>query len=168
MKFKILQMDKLQHIIEQKQELLIRKSVSLLTLDYSDDMTAEEQKRYINHLVNCVNDANLESCAMKLVLQDFLDKQKADAKRLTKLDDILSRVESLKSSLEKRKLYLKKIPTKTVIRMILTESPLPCPKNSIANKKSHVRKLCSSRKNSRLVQSPKLSSYIKTESNIIF
>ena len=40
---------------------------------------------------------------MKLVLQDFLDKQKADAKRLTKLDDILSRVESLKSSLEKKK-----------------------------------------------------------------
>lgn len=103
MKFRILQMDKLQHIIEQKQELLICKSVSLLTLDYSDDMTAEEQKRYINHLMNCVKDADLESCAMKLVLQDFLDKQKADAKRLTKLDDILSRVESLKSSLEKKK-----------------------------------------------------------------
>lgn len=103
MKFRILQMDKLQHIIEQKQELLIRKSVSLLTLDYSDDMTAEEQKRYINHLMNCVKDADLESCAMKLVLQDFLDKQKADAKRLTKLDDILSCVESLKSSLEKKK-----------------------------------------------------------------
>lgn len=39
---------------------------------------------------------------MKLVLKDFLDKQKADAERLAKLDDILSRVESLESSLKEK------------------------------------------------------------------
>lgn len=65
-------------------------------------MTSEEQKRYINYLANRVNAADLENRAMKLVLQDFLDKQKADAERLAKLDDILSRVESLESSLKEK------------------------------------------------------------------
>ena len=35
-------------IIEQKQELLARESISRPALDYSEGMTAEEQKRYIN------------------------------------------------------------------------------------------------------------------------
>lgn len=95
-------MDGLQHIIEQKQELLARESVSRPALDYSEGMTAEEQKRYINYLADRVNAADLESRAMKLVLQDFLDKQKADAERLAKLDDMLSRVELLESSLKEK------------------------------------------------------------------
>lgn len=37
---------------------------------------------------------------MKLVLQDFLDKQKESEKRLSKLDEVLSRMESLESSLK--------------------------------------------------------------------
>lgn len=65
-------------------------------------MTAEEQKRYINYLADRVNAADLENRAMKLALQDFLDKQKADAERLAKLDDMLSRVESLESSLKEK------------------------------------------------------------------
>lgn len=90
------------HIIEQKQELLARESVWRLALDYSEGMTSEEQKRYINYLADRVNAADLESPAMKLVLQDFLDKQKADANCLAELDDILSRVESLESSLKEK------------------------------------------------------------------
>lgn len=65
-------------------------------------MTSEEQKRYINYLADRVNAADLENRAMKLVLQDFLDKQKVDAERLVKLDDMLSRVESLESSLKEK------------------------------------------------------------------
>lgn len=65
-------------------------------------MISEEQKRYIHYLADRVNAADLESRAMKLVLQDFLDKQKADAARLAKLDHILSRVESLESSLKEK------------------------------------------------------------------
>lgn len=65
-------------------------------------MTAEEQKRYINYLADRINSADLENRAMKLVLKDFLDKQKADAERLAKLDDILSRAESLESSLKEK------------------------------------------------------------------
>ena len=39
-------------------------------------MTAEEQKRQINYLVERLNAADLKKRAMDLVLQDFLDKQK--------------------------------------------------------------------------------------------
>ena len=42
----------------------------------NEDMTAEEQKRYINYLAERVNAADLENRAMKLVLQDFLDEKR--------------------------------------------------------------------------------------------
>ena len=69
-------MNELQHIIEQKQELLARDSISRPVLDYSEGMTVEEQKRYINYLAERVNAADLENRAMKLVLQDFLDEKR--------------------------------------------------------------------------------------------
>ena len=69
-------------------------------LDYSEGMTAEEQKRYINYLAERVNAADLENRAMKLVLQDFLDEKKSLVGRLSKLDDVLSRIDSLESSLK--------------------------------------------------------------------
>ena len=37
---------------------------------------------------------------MNLVLQDFLDKQKEYEERLSKLDEMLARVESLKTSIK--------------------------------------------------------------------
>lgn len=48
-------------------------------------MTAEEQKRYIKYLSERLNAADLENRAMKLVLQDFLDKQNGNPnEQLTK------------------------------------------------------------------------------------
>ena len=47
-------MDELQHVIGQKQALLAREEVSCPALDYSEGMTAEEQKRYINYLAERV------------------------------------------------------------------------------------------------------------------
>ena len=85
---------------EQKQELLVRETISRPAVDYSEGMTAEEQKRYINYLAERVNAADLENRAMKLVLQDFLDEKKSLVERLSKLDDVLSRVDSLESSLK--------------------------------------------------------------------
>ena len=63
-------------------------------------MTAEEQKRYINYLAERVREADLGLRARDLVLQDFLDKQKEYEERISKLDDVLSRVESLKTSIQ--------------------------------------------------------------------
>jgi flagellar capping protein FliD len=63
-------------------------------------MTAEEQKRYINNLIERINATDLENRAMDLVLQDLLDKQKEYEERLSKLDEMLARIESLKTSIK--------------------------------------------------------------------
>lgn len=100
-------MKELQHIIEQKRELLARESISRPALDYSEGMTAEEQKRYINYLVERLEQADLGLRARDAVLQDFLDKQKEYDERLSKLDNVLSKVSSLESSLKEKDRNLK-------------------------------------------------------------
>ena len=100
-------MKELQHIIEQKRELLARESISRPALDYSEGMTAEEQKRYINYLVERLEQADLGLRARDAVLQDFLDKQKEYDERLSKLDNVLSKVSSLESSLKEKDRKLK-------------------------------------------------------------
>ncbi len=62
-------------------------------------MTAEEQKRYINYLVERLEQADLELCARDAVLQDFLDEKKIIVERLSKLDAVLSDVENLKKNM---------------------------------------------------------------------
>ena len=62
-------------------------------------MTAEEQKRYINYLVERLEQADLELHARDAVLQDFLDEQKSLVERLSKFDAVLSDVEDLKKNL---------------------------------------------------------------------
>lgn len=69
-------------------------------MNISEVMTAEEQKRYINNLIERINATELENRAMDLVLQDFLDKQKEYEERLSKLDEMFARVESLKISIK--------------------------------------------------------------------
>lgn len=64
-----------------------------------EDMTAEEQKRYINYLAERLEEADLGLRARDAVLQDFLDKQKEYDECLSKLDDVLSDVEDLKKNL---------------------------------------------------------------------
>ena len=130
-------MNELQHIIDQKRELLARESISRSVLDYSEGMTAEEQKRYINYLAERINAADLENRAMKLVLQDFLDEKKNLAGRLSKLDDVLSRIDSLESSLKdserKRKAAERKVAD-------LTAKLKFADKNRFGDKRQKVKK----------------------------
>ena len=70
-------------------------------------MTAEEQKRYINYLVERLEQADLGLRARDAVLQDFLDKQKEYDERLSQLDNVLSKVSSLESSLKEKDRKLK-------------------------------------------------------------
>ena len=105
------QEEKNHHNIEQNQELLARESISRPALDYSEGMTAEEQKRYINYLAERVREADLGLRARDAVLQDFLDKQKGYLdkqkeyeERLSRLDEKFSHVDSLlKDEIKKRK-----------------------------------------------------------------
>ena len=62
-------------------------------------MTAEEQKRYFNYLVERLEKADLELRARDAVLQDFLDEKRILEERLSKLDAVLSDVEDLKKNL---------------------------------------------------------------------
>ena len=84
---------------------------TLLSMVYTrylgTDLTAEEQKRYINYLAERVREADLGLRARDLVLQDFLDKQKEYDERISKLDDVLSRIDSLESSLKDSERKLK-------------------------------------------------------------
>ena len=100
-------MDGLLHIIKQKQALLAREMTSCPALDYSEDMTADEQKRYINYLAERVRQDDLEKRAMRLVMQDFLDQKKEDEERLSKLDEVLSRIDLLESELREKDRKLK-------------------------------------------------------------
>ena len=70
-------------------------------------MTAEEQKRYINYLVERLEQADLGLRARDAVLQDCLDKQKEYDERLSQLDNVLSKVSSLESSLKEKERKLK-------------------------------------------------------------
>lgn len=130
-------MNGLQHVIGQKRALLAREEVSCPALDYSEGMTAEEQKRYINYLAGRVREADLELRARDLVLQDFLDKQKEYEDRLSRLDEVLSRVDALEGSLKdevrKRKDAERKVAELTA-RLKFAD------KNRFGNKSQSVKK----------------------------
>ena len=130
-------MKELQHIIEQKQELLARESISRPALDYSEGMTAEEQKRYINYLAERVREADLGLRARDAVLQDFLDKQKEYDERLSKLDDVLSKVSSLEKSLKEKERKLKSAERKVAD---LTAKLKFADKNRFGDKRQKVKK----------------------------
>ena len=70
-------------------------------------MTAEEQKHYIDLLVKSLEKAELGLRARDAVLQDFLDKQKEFDKRLSKLDEIESRIDLFKKALKEKDRQLK-------------------------------------------------------------
>lgn len=63
-------------------------------------MISEERQQQINTLVKRLRELDLEKRAMNLVLHDFLEQREKDVERLSKLDEMLSRVESLKTSIQ--------------------------------------------------------------------
>lgn len=130
-------MDELQHIIGQKQEMLARESISRPVVDYSKDMTAEEQKRYINYLAERVRKSEFDLRVRDAVLQDFLDKQKEYEERLAKFDGLLSDVEELKGALKEKERKLKSAERKVAD---LTAKLKFADKNRFGDKRQKARK----------------------------
>ena len=64
-------MESLQHIIRQKHELLARETFSRRTINYSEDMPADQKDRYIHYLVDKVNELDLDKRAMELAVEEF-------------------------------------------------------------------------------------------------
>lgn len=96
-------MDKLQHIIEQKRELLARETFSRPAINYGEDLSMDEKDRYIHYLVDKYNDADLDRRAMMAVLEDFKAEQKALEEKFSKLE---SRQSSAEAELVKTKAEL--------------------------------------------------------------
>lgn len=85
----------LQHIIETKRELLSRETYSRNPINYSEGMAADQKDRYIQYLAGQNQELRLTSDAMKLVLEDFVDKMKG-------LEDRMASLQSKHSDLEER------------------------------------------------------------------
>lgn len=67
-------MESLQHIISQKHELLARETFSRQTINYSEDMPADQKDRYIHYLIDKVNELDLDKRAMELAVEEFQGK----------------------------------------------------------------------------------------------
>ena len=64
-------MESLQHIIHMKRELLARETFSRQAINYSEDMSADQKDRYIQYLVDKVNELDLDKRAMEMAVEEF-------------------------------------------------------------------------------------------------
>ncbi len=117
---------------------MAREAISRPAVDYSEGMTAEEQKRYINYLAERVNAADLENRAMKLVLQDFIEEKKTNAERLSKLDELEARMAAFEKSLKEKDRKLKSAERKVAD---LTAKLKFADKNRFGDKRQKVKKV---------------------------
>ena len=85
----------LQHIIDSKKVVLSRETYSRNPINYSEGMADDQKDRYIQYLAEQNQDLRLTSDAMKLVLEDFMDKMK-------ELEEQMASMQSKQSDLENR------------------------------------------------------------------
>ena len=88
-------MIELQHIIDSKRELLSRETYSRNPINYSEGMADDQKNRFIQYLAEQNQDLRLTNDAMKLVLEDFMDKMK-------ELEEQMASMQSKQSDLENR------------------------------------------------------------------
>ena len=85
----------LQDIITTKRELLSRETYSRNSINYSEDMSADQKDQYIQYLAGQNQELRLTSDAMKLVLKDFMANLKG-------FEDQMAAMQSKHSDLEER------------------------------------------------------------------
>ena len=83
----------LQHIIDSKRELLSRETYSRSPVNYSEGMADDQKDRFIQYLAEQHQEDELTIKAMKLVLEDFMDKMKG-------LEEQMASMQSKQSDLE--------------------------------------------------------------------
>ena len=88
-------MIELQHIIDSKRELLSRETYSRNPINYSEGMADDQKNRFIQYLAEQHQEDELTIKAMKLVLEDFMDKMKG-------LEEQMASMQSKQSDLENR------------------------------------------------------------------
>ena len=95
-------MESLQHIIHMKRELLARETFSRQAVNYGEDMSADQKDRYIQYLVDKVNELVLDKRATELAVEEF---QGIHGKVLEQLAGLKNDIAGIKTELhdERRK-----------------------------------------------------------------
>lgn len=106
--------DRLKQLLVRKRELLMRGTFSRRAFNRCEDMSDEMKNRYVEYLIERLENAELDNRAMKLVLEDLTEElsrsNKNHAKILEKLGDMQSMLEeerNSRKSLERENIKLK-------------------------------------------------------------
>lgn len=90
--------DKLRQFIVQKRELLARETFSRRAFNRCGDMSDEMKNRYVEYLIERLENAELDNRAMKLVLEDLTEELSRSNRMLEKLNGLQSLLEEERNS----------------------------------------------------------------------
>lgn len=102
--------DGLRQLIVQKRELLARETFSRRAFNRCENMSDEMKNRYVEYLIERLENTELDNCAMKLVLEDLTKELSRSNQMLEKLNDLQSLLEEereSRKSLERENIKLK-------------------------------------------------------------
>ena len=102
--------DELRQFIVQKRELLARETFSRRAFNRCENMSDEMKNRYVEYLIERLENAELDNRAMKLVLEDLTKELSRSNRMLEKLNELQSLLEEereSRKSLERENIKLK-------------------------------------------------------------
>jgi transposase len=102
--------DELRQLIVQKRELLARETFSRRVFNRCENMSDEMKNRYVEYLIERLENTELDNRAMKLVLEDLTKELSRSNQMLEKLNDLQSLLEEereSRKSLERENIKLK-------------------------------------------------------------
>ena len=102
--------DELRQLIVQKRELLARETFSRRAFNRCENMSDEMKNRYVEYLIERLENTELDNRAMKLVLEDLTKELSRSNQMLEKLNDLQSLLEEereSRKSLERENIKLK-------------------------------------------------------------
>ena len=102
--------DELRQLIVQKRELLARETFSRRAFNRCENMSDEMKNRYVEYLIERLENAELDNRAMKLVLEDLTKELSRSNRMLEKLNELQSLLEEereSRKSLERENIKLK-------------------------------------------------------------
>ena len=102
--------DELRQLIVQKCELLARETFSRRAFNRCENMSDEMKNRYVEYLIERLENAELDNRAMKLVLEDLTKELSRSNRMLEKLNELQSLLEEereSRKSLERENIKLK-------------------------------------------------------------
>ena len=82
--------DELRQLIVQKRELLARETFSRRAFNRCENMSDEMKNRYVEYLIERLENTELDNRAMKLVLEDLTKELSRSNQMLEKLNDLQS------------------------------------------------------------------------------